>query len=109
MLVEIAFNLTQDLFGKPQSPIVVSDQGVHYERVAAFLAQQVYSFKQLAQTVEGKIAYVDGDNDFRGSQQGIESKQAEIGRTVDNYKIVVISQAGKRRPQAVFPSFLSCK
>jgi len=73
MLVEIAFNLTQDLFGKPQSPIVVSDQGVHYQRVAAFLAQQIYSFQQIAQTVEGKIAYVDRDNYFGGSQQGIES------------------------------------
>jgi hypothetical protein len=109
MLVEIAFGLIQDLYGKPQSPIVVGDKGVHYERVAAFPAQQIYSIQQLAQTVEGKIAYVDGDNDLRGSQQGIESQQTEIGRTVDNDEIVVISQAGKRRPQAVFPSFLSCK
>ena len=77
--------------------------------MAAFPAQQIYSFQQLAQAVEGKIAYVDGDNDLRGSQQGIESQQAEIGRTVDDYKIVVISQAGKCRSQTVFPSFLSCK
>src|SRR5271157_4239266 len=109
MLVEITFDRSQNLFGKSQSPIVVSDQGIHYKRVAAFLAQQIYSFQQLAQTVEGKIAYVDGDNDLSGSQQGIESQQAEIGRTVDNDKIVVISQAGKCRSQAVFPSFLSCK